>query len=315
MESFQSFSLLRHLVDRVNLGALILDEEMNIVLWNRFMGIHSGRFEKELLGKNLFECFPDLPQSWLEKKIQGVITFGNFAFISWKQRPYLFCFSHNRPVTGGIDSMQQDCTIIPLTDDTSGKLYICITIQDATDASIYQSMLNDANAELKRISVTDGLTQIYHRKHWQSLLQKEVQRVHRYRGSLALIMFDLDHFKMINDKYGHLAGDEVLRSVTKRVAGELRDIDVFGRYGGEEFGVILPNTPLKGAMVVAERIRLSIMSLETVYEETRIPVTASLGVASYKIGMGADERQLIELTDRGLYKAKEKGRNCCVISK
>lgn len=308
MTPFESLESMRFIVDRVNIGIFVVDKTMTIRLWNRFMAVHSGRTSDELIGTNLFDAFPELPQRWLEKKIQSVFMLKNFAFSSWEQRPYLFKFPHNRPATGGVDSMQQDCTFMPMRSADGQVEHVCITLQDATDASLYQNMLKSALAKLEATSRVDGLTQVFNRQYWESHLSSEFARVQRYGGTLSVILFDLDHFKHINDSYGHLCGDEVLKRVAAVVGGLLRDGDTLGRYGGEEFGIVLPNTEIGGASVVAERIRSQLEATPIFYQEQELHVTASLGVAQLTSGM-LNYASLLGEADNALYLSKTNGRN------
>ena len=98
-------SLLEFIVERLEAGVFVVDRNYRVVLWNRFMAMHSQRSAEEVVGRNLFECFPELPQKWLARKIESVFILKNYAFTSWEQRPFLFRFNHNRPITGGIDAM------------------------------------------------------------------------------------------------------------------------------------------------------------------------------------------------------------------
>ena len=141
--------LLDFVVGRLEVGILAVDVEMRIVLWNHFMASHSGKHSEDLLGKNLFEVFPDLPVEWLKKKINNVFVLKNYAFTSWEQRPYLFQFQHNRPITGGVDAMQQNCTFLPVKNIQDEVEYVCITLSDFTDTAIFQQQLNRVIEALK----------------------------------------------------------------------------------------------------------------------------------------------------------------------
>lgn len=134
--------LLGVVIESMEVGVFAVDAEMRIVLWNRFMAIHSGKHSEDLIGKNLFESFPELPQKWLEKKIKNVFILKNYAFTSWEQRPYLFRFYHNRPITGGVDTMQQNCTFLPVKNAQEEVEYVCITLFDFTDTAIFEKKLN-----------------------------------------------------------------------------------------------------------------------------------------------------------------------------
>jgi len=154
----------------------------------------------------------------------------------------------------------------------------------------------------------DGLTSIYNRHYIEDILSKEFSRSQRYGGLFSLIMMDLEYFKEINDRFGHLAGDTVLRSVTSIIDKMLRDSDTFGRYGGEEFAIILPETPLEHAMLVAKRISTTIAADPIPYEGKAIPITISAGVAQSHSLLRRHE-DLIREADTALYQSKKQGRN------
>lgn len=142
--------LLHFVVDRLEVGIFAIDADMRIVLWNRFMAMHSGKSAAEVLGHNLFECFPELPRTWLEKKIRNVFVLKNYAFTSWEQRPYLFRFHHNRPITGGVDAMQQSCTFLPVKNQRDEIEHVCVNVFDYTDTALFQQQLVRVIAELER---------------------------------------------------------------------------------------------------------------------------------------------------------------------
>ena len=296
-------------IDNIEAGVFIVDKSFNIVLWNAYLQKHSGRLEGTLVGRNLFEAFPELPEKWLQKKLQSVLLLKNFAFTSWEQRPWLFRFSHNRPITGGIDCMRQNCVFTPLKHPDTGLVeYVSVTIFDVTDTAIYQQQLTEALAKLEESNVTDGLTSLYNRRYLQQRFQTEFGRAQRHGNALTLILFDLDHFKRVNDTYGHLAGDDVLRTVAQVIKSLVRAEDMAARYGGEEFAVLLPDTGLSGAMTLAERIRAQIAATPVTSGEHIIDVRTSLGVAEWTPDMQNYE-QLINSADQALYEAKHNGRN------
>jgi two-component system NtrC family sensor kinase len=137
-------------LDRLNAGVFSVDEALRIVHWNRFMASSSGRSSDEVVGRELFACFPELPQDWLRWKLRSVFLLGTFAFSSWKQRPYLFKFPHNRPLTGGVDYMHQDIAFLPLTAGDGRVGSVCVLITDATDAALSHRALDDAHRQLQR---------------------------------------------------------------------------------------------------------------------------------------------------------------------
>jgi diguanylate cyclase (GGDEF)-like protein len=300
--------LLHFVASRIEVGVLAVDREMRILVWNRFLEAHSGRTATEVVGLSLFDAFPDLPREWLQRKIESVAVLKNFAFTSWRQRPYLFRFRHHRPITGGVDLMRQDCTFLPVvgTDGVVGA--VCITIVDATETCMYQTQLNEALASMAEQSVRDALTGLYNRRKLDEQLKIELARAVRHGRPLALLMLDIDHFKRVNDGFGHLAGDSVIRHVAKLAASRLRQSDFIGRYGGEEFVAILPEATAEGAIVVAERIRSSVESSVATLDDLRISVTVSVGISELGTATGTTEG-LLGAADEALYRSKSGGRN------
>ena len=160
------------------------------------------------------------------------------------------------------------------------------------------------------MATTDPLTGCFNRRYWFDLALRETERSQRFNTPLAIIMTDLDHFKAVNDTYGHLVGDVVLMTVAKRLAENIRSVDVLGRYGGEEFSILLPGAALKEAQRIAERLRRSVAKSAVETEERDIPLTISLGVTCLRPGADAVTiTDLIEKADKALYNAKQQGRN------
>jgi len=294
-------------VERVGFGIFVIDRDMNVLMWNRFMQDHSGLPADQVVGKSLYTHFPELPRVWLSRKIESVFQLGTFAFSSWEQRPYLFRFDHDRPITGGVDFMQQDCTFMPLMRDRE-VVAVCVTISDVTHVSIVQREREEAVAKLQEYADRDGLTGIANRRYFEARLRDEFTRWQRYGGDMSVLLFDLDHFKKINDQFGHGVGDTVLRLMAQRVSAVLRAQDSFGRFGGEEFALLLPCTPLADAMVVADKIRNVIAETPVEVQGTTVQVTASVGGAAARLGTPSYE-VLINEADAALYSAKRQGRN------
>jgi diguanylate cyclase (GGDEF)-like protein len=170
--------------------------------------------------------------------------------------------------------------------------------------------LREANATLREMATRDGLTGLYNHRTFQDLLRREVAEAQRYRRPLSLVLFDIDHFKKVNDTYGHPAGDAVLREVSRVAAETARASDTVARYGGEEFAVVLPETDARGAVILAERIRRGIEALEIVCGAQRLRVTVSLGVCPWAPESPSDVvPNLVEVADKALYAAKHGGRN------
>ncbi len=160
----------------------------------------------------------------------------------------------------------------------------------------------------------DSLTRVYTRRRFEELFELEVERFRRYKENSVLIMLDLDHFKAVNDQYGHQVGDEVLSTVAKACNDLLRANDILGRYGGEEFVICLPNTAAKQAPLIAEKLRLCIKSLHFPHVKNELRVTASSGVSSFEDFKDISVDAIMKVTDDALYVAKAQGRDCFVVA-
>jgi len=167
---------------------------------------------------------------------------------------------------------------------------------------------------LAELATIDGLTQIANRRAAEQRLTHEFQRARRYRHPLAYIIIDIDHFKAVNDHYGHPIGDKVLVEVAAAIRRSIRTTDLVGRWGGEEFVVLAPETPAKSAVIVANRIRTNIAQSTADQREQGIPtVTASLGVATTELQLPS-EAELVARADKALYRAKHEGRNRVILA-
>jgi two-component system, cell cycle response regulator len=163
-------------------------------------------------------------------------------------------------------------------------------------------------AELQKLSMLDGLTLLHNHRSFQERLREEFRAAQRYDDALSLILVDLDHFKNVNDTWGHLTGDDVLRRVARVLQQSVRETDIVARYGGEEFAVLLPRTPLTGAITVAERIWKELGALRA-GSDGRLRVTASLGISCFPHRGVFSPEQLLLTADEALYRAKREGRN------
>jgi diguanylate cyclase (GGDEF)-like protein len=164
------------------------------------------------------------------------------------------------------------------------------------------------NILLFRAAIEDDLTGLYHRRYFEIRMNEELARAARHGDRLALIFLDLDHFKLVNDRYGHAVGDAVLRAVSGLLKNSVgRGVDIVSRFGGEEFVVLLPGTDLKGGEIVAERIRAMVEQLEVPHPGGALRITISAGVA--EVEPGVDAEGLLQRADEMLFKAKQAGRN------
>lgn len=167
-------------------------------------------------------------------------------------------------------------------------------------------------AQTRRLSITDGLTELYTHRYFQETLDREISRARRYNKPLALMMVDIDHFKAVNDTYGHQAGDHILQGLAQMMRGQFRQSDYACRYGGEEFSVILTDTRMESAIMGAERLRKSMEERVFEFCDYRITVTISIGISGFKDTMS--KQSMIEAADQALYRAKRNGRNRVMTS-
>ncbi|PLA74814.1 hypothetical protein CYQ88_04285 [Hydrogenovibrio sp. SC-1] len=198
---------------------------------------------------------------------------------------------------------QQDAIYIFLVKATEitnvqGERYISVLMSDVTEEYRYKN-------KLEQLIIQDELTGIYNRHYFNQVLNQEIKRHQRYQTPLSMAFIDIDHFKNINDHYGHDVGDEVLKTMTNTICNELRDTDVFCRVGGEEFVVMMPQTTLQNAMVIAERMRQSVEILH--FEQLQETVTISIGLV--ELFQTESSTAFYKRADNALYQAKESGRN------
>ncbi|WP_199883964.1 GGDEF domain-containing protein [Anaerosinus massiliensis] len=176
----------------------------------------------------------------------------------------------------------------------------------AYEYSMDHQKVERLNRRLNQFAIKDSLTNLFNRRYLMSQLEKQIERAKREKCCLALIIFDIDYFKNINDTYGHLIGDEVLKNFSNLLANEIRGNDIVGRYGGEEFFIILAESDCNGAFYIAERIRNKVYQ-SILSKQVKDPITVSGGIGTYHSPMSVEE--LIAVADKNLYKAKYAGRN------
>tara|TARA_R110002167_G_scaffold8694_1_gene39762 strand:- start:244 stop:1215 length:972 start_codon:yes stop_codon:yes gene_type:complete len=292
----------------IEVGLLVVDSRHRIVAWNGFMENHSGISAANAIGQDLFQLAPDLPLEWLLRQLEAVAALKIPVYSTWKQRPYLFRFKSYRPITGSSDFMYQNVTFLPLSTVGAESANICITLYDVTQTAVSEKAMNVLNDELAHLSRTDRMTQLNNRGHWEEMALREFKRCQRYGHISSLIMFDIDHFKNVNDTYGHQVGDEVIIALAATVQKMVRDSDLAGRYGGEEFVVVLCDTDARGAATFCERVRYAIEQMVVESQGHSVRFTVSLGLAELNAETGSMARWLKQ-ADAALYYSKENGRN------
>ncbi|WGW00536.1 diguanylate cyclase [Vibrio sp. YMD68] len=301
-------------IDTMDVGIFVLDLEFKVVAWNRFMQSYSGISSAKILHKPLFSVCKDLPEAWMEAKFNATISLGTQGFSSWEDRAYIFEFNNFSPASRGLEQMHQNMVITPLSSLSGQVSHLCVMISDVSDTAQSKMLLHESNRKLEHKSRIDGLTGLLNRASWEESLIEEYNRLKIDDDRVStLIMFDIDFFKRVNDNYGHSIGDEVIRHTAQLAQKTSRGSDFVGRYGGEEFAVLLPNTCHEQALYFAERLRKRIEESQIASPQGVINYTISLGVCEFNRSAIDSATGWIEAADTALYKSKENGRNMTTV--
>jgi diguanylate cyclase (GGDEF)-like protein len=301
------------LLGSIEVGIVVLDKDFNVQVWNQFMENHSNIVPGIIQNKNLFEFFPEIDEEWFTRKAAPAFSLRSPVFIIWEQRPYLFHFDCNRPITSQANHMYQNITIFPLASLSGEVEQVCLVIYDVTNEAVSRLGIQSLNSQLEKMRRVDGLSGLYNKRFWEEQFVMEYKRDKRSESPSALIMLDIDNFKKVNDNYGHPAGDEVIKTLAGIIKKATRETDFAGRYGGEEFAVILPDTPVANVEFVAERIRRLVEKCVVVYDEINIKFTVSIGIAGFKHTY-KDSTQWLDMADKSLFQAKAAGKNRVILA-
>jgi len=259
---------------------------------------------------NVLQSSLELPKlmEMFEREVKQVVPHDGMEYANAEERTQI-TFGHEARHSCSYDLVVMDKWLGQITfrreqrfsknETDELEALICALVYPLRNALLYKRALETA--------LKDPVTGINNRAALNATIDREVNLAHRHGNALSVIMLDIDHFKRINDSYGHLAGDVVLCALAKRVMERTRGSDMVFRYGGEEFTVVLSNTDVAGATLLANRIRKSVERLEIVHEDMEIQITVSLGVATLEHGDSATT--LLNRADEALYEAKTTGRN------
>jgi diguanylate cyclase (GGDEF)-like protein len=304
--------LLETVLGAVNLGAIVLDEARRIVLWNGWMARHASLAADAVMGRDLFDIFPELRNKRVDSAVGQALRDNFPSLLSQTLNKAPFPLFQNAAAAARDERMQQAVAITPIGID-GGPRHCLIQVHDVSVAVGREKLLREQALVLRSQTFSDGLTGIANRRHFDVAMDKELRRAKRGGGTLSLLMIDIDYFKAYNDHYGHQRGDECLILVAAELGAMLnRPTDLLARYGGEEFSAILPDTDAAQALSLAEAIRARIGDLRIAHAHAAGDmqyITVSIGVASQSAQHSVEGAELIGAADRALYAAKRAGRN------
>lgn len=301
------------LADALALGIVVLDGQGRIVHWNQWVSRHSGTSLAEAQGRSLDDVFGQALAPSFRNAVAKVLRHHLPVVLSnvLHRAPLpLFARPEDRAVGR---RMPQSVTLTPVRTPAGDGYLVLLQITDISVLTQRERVLQTRSDKLSREALVDGLTGVYNRKYFDQKLGAELERAHRSKTPVALVMFDVDSFKAYNDTYGHPAGDRVLIAIADTAREQVnRGTDVLARYGGEEFAVVLPASDKVGAQIIAEKIRRAVEGLAIPHVASGVApnVTISLGVACHDPRQGqSSAAELLELADHALYDAKRNGRN------
>lgn len=285
------------IVEHAEEGIVVIDRSQTIVLYNEGARRVFGYTEEEALGQGLDMLLPEkfhLQHGVMVEEFGASQTISKHMSSRSRQ-----IYGKRKDGTEFVASVQ----IMKLGANEkggSGKYYAAI-IRDISENK-------KTEEELLRLAATDPLTGAFNRREFTAIADREALRSSRYHHSLSILILDLDHFKKLNDTYGHAAGDKALQRFTTLCCNALRNVDIFGRWGGEEFVALLPETDIEGAAIIAERLRKIVADNVLNYNEYKIQFTVSIGIAQYKDAETSIDVPLSR-ADSAVYDAKKAGRN------
>jgi len=296
------------IVDMLPLGVFLLDETSCIRGWNSWLVEKTGIVRQDALGKTLQELFPGFDKPRFAWALQEVFANGSPQILSQALNQYLIPIKINILGHHGISLMQQKAQLSLFVAANGARLAL-ISIVDVTENVIRSLALSDAARSLKERNNRDALTGLYNRRFMNDWLDQRLKESKRVQYPIACLILDIDHFKMINDTFGHQLGDRVLQDFSNLIAGKLRDCDVFVRYGGEEFVVLLVKCTLIGGIARAQELIKSVRRAAI----GTLPaggVTCSAGVSVFDPKAPCTSEILLGQADAQLYQAKRNGRDC-----
>ena len=315
-------NLLETVFNRITLPTFVLDKNHKIIFWNKALEQLTNKKHTEMIGtRNQWVAFyaterPTLADLIIEGGEDEAVS--KFYANKYKTSPLIKDAYEAEDFFPDIGEKGEwlSFTAASITDAQGDIIGAIETLTNISKEKRSQIALQESEERYKQLSITDNLTGLYNRRLFTENMTLELERTQRYHQYFALCMIDLDNFKLMNDAYGHLFGDQILQKFSRMIQNNLRKTDTAYRYGGEEFAIIFPGTSLEGAEKVANRIRveLSVFAFANESSKKRIRATASFGITSSSSPDTCIE-DIIKRADKALYKAKKTGKNKIEILK
>ena len=292
---------------RLPIGIMILDREYRVRYWNSWLEEKTAMAEGQVCGQRLEDIYAGWKNERFNWAVSQAISYKIPQILSQALNRYLIPIKVARASEHGLPLMQQQVSVMPIGGE-DGQRYALVIIQDVTETVIRSSAMNEMVHKFREVSLRDPLTNLFNRRFMWEWLGHHIKEAQRYSSSLACMMLDIDHFKVLNDTYGHDVGDEILKAFAALVSQQLRESDILVRYGGEEFCAFLPKCSLYQATTSAQRV-LELVRTTSLGGLPAGEVTCSIGVAIYDSQHKPSADTLIKLADERLYEAKKSGRD------
>lgn len=293
-------------LDHVPLGVMVFDRELRVLFWNACLEEWTGVRREQVLGRDVRERLPHLWEPRHAGRLKDLFANGAPAVFSSQLHPHLV----PAPLRSGRLRVQHSTAVAVPAD--GGGYHALVAVQDVTSLTDAMVALREARDEARRRASTDALTGVANRAAFLDMAGRAIALARRHGRELSLLALDVDRFKVVNDTYGHAAGDAALVALVSVCAGGLREGDLVGRLGGDEFAVLLPETTPAVAAHVVSRLRGALAATGVPWEGRKLGLEVSVGIASLG-GDGDSLDALLGRADAALYEAKRQGRNCVVL--